>query len=57
MPAFVRALFIKSSTEVELSYCIKKNPAYRILRLRRVALATLFHSAAVRSLAERFFVS
>ena len=24
MPAFVRALFIKSSTEVELSYCIKK---------------------------------
>lgn len=23
MPAFVRALFIKSSTEVELSYCIK----------------------------------
>ena len=57
MPAFVRSLFIKSSTEVELSYCIKKNPAYRILRLRRVALATLFHSAAVRSLAERFFVS
>ena len=54
MPAFVRALFIKSSTEVELSYCIKKNPACRILRLRRVALATLFHSAAVRSLAERF---
>ena len=33
---------------------IKKNPACRILRLRRVALATLFHSAAVRSLAERF---
>ena len=31
-----------------------KNPACRILRLRRVALATLFHSAAVRSLAERF---
>ena len=54
MPAFVRALFIKSSTEVELSYCMKKNPACRILRLRRVALATLFHSAAVRSLAERF---
>ena len=24
MPAFVRALFIKSSTEVELSYCITK---------------------------------
>lgn len=24
MPAFVRALFIKSSTEVELSYCTKK---------------------------------
>ena len=23
MPAFVRALFIKSSTEVELSYCTK----------------------------------
>ena len=54
MPAFVRALFIKSSTEVELSYCTKKNPACRILRLRRVALATLFYSAAVRSLAERF---
>ena len=33
---------------------IKKNPACRILRLRRVALATLFHSAAVRSLAELF---
>ena len=33
---------------------IKKNPACRILRLRRVALATPFHSAAVRSLAERF---
>ena len=32
---------------------MKKNPACRILRLRRVALATLFHSAAVRSLAER----
>ena len=31
-----------------------KNPACRILRLRRVALATLFYSAAVRSLAERF---
>ena len=26
-----------------------ENPAYRILRLRRVALATFFHSAAVRS--------
>ena len=25
MPAFVRALFIKSSTEVELSYCTKRN--------------------------------
>ena len=35
-------------------HSIKKNPACRILRLRRVALATLFHSAAVRSLAERF---
>ena len=33
---------------------MKKNPACRILRLRRVALATFFHSAAVRSLAERF---
>ena len=33
---------------------MKKNPARRILRLRRVALATFFHSAAVRSLAERF---
>ena len=28
----------------------KKNPACRILRLRRVAFATLFNSAAVRSL-------
>ena len=27
MPAFVRALFVKSSTEVELSYCTRKNPA------------------------------
>ena len=35
---------------------IKKNPARRILRLRRVALATLFHSAAVRSRGA-FFVS
>ena len=33
---------------------MKKNPACRILRLRRVALATFFQSAAVRSLAERF---
>ena len=28
---------------------MKKNPARRILRLRRVALAIFFHSAAVRS--------
>ena len=33
---------------------MKKNPASRILRLRRVALAIFFRSAAVRSLAERF---
>lgn len=29
MPAFVRALFIKSSTNVELSYYIKKKRAHR----------------------------
>ena len=39
---------------LNISCKVKKNPACRILRLRRVALATLFHSAAVRSLAERF---
>ena len=33
-----------------ISYGINKNPACRILRLRRVALATSFVSAAVRSL-------
>ena len=34
----------------------KKNPACRILRLRRVAFATLFNSAAVRSLRSIFCV-
>ena len=45
---------IQQNANGGLSYKVKKNPACRILRLRRVALATLFHSAAVRSLAERF---
>ena len=45
---------IQQNAKGGLSYKVKKNPACRILRLRRVALATLFHSAAVRSLAERF---
>ena len=45
---------IQQNAKGGLSYKAKKNPASRILRLRRVALATLFHSAAVRSLAERF---
>ena len=40
---------IQQNAKGGLSYKVKKNPAYRILRLRRVALATLFHSAAVRS--------
>ena len=32
MPAFVRSLFIKSSTEVELSYCTKnRTDMYQIL--------------------------
>ena len=35
---------------------IKKNPACRILRLRRVASATLFLSVAVRSCPEGFFM-
>ena len=33
MPAFVRALFIKSSTNVELSYYIKKNVPRHIIAL------------------------
>ena len=45
---------IQQNAKGGLSYKVKKNPACRILRLRRVALATFFHSAAVRSLAERF---
>ena len=45
---------IQQNANGGLSYKVKKNPACRILRLRRVALATFFHSAAVRSLAERF---
>ena len=45
---------IQQNAKGGLSYKVKKNPARRILRLRRVALATFFHSAAVRSLAERF---
>ena len=44
----------KTKKSQKQQIAIKKNPACRILRLRRVALATLFHSAAVRSLAERF---
>ena len=40
---------IQQNANGGLSYKVKKNPACRILRLRRVALATLFHSAAVRS--------
>ena len=45
---------IQQNAKGGLSYKVKKNPVCRILRLRRVALATFFHSAAVRSLAERF---
>ena len=45
---------IQQNANGGLSYKVKKNPACRILRLRRVALATFFRSAAVRSLAERF---
>ena len=40
---------IQQNANGGLSYKVKKNPACRILRLRRVALATFFHSAAVRS--------
>mgnify|MGYP003102828629 len=39
-----------------ISYGINKNPACRILRLRRVALATSFVSAAVRIPGELFYV-
>ena len=44
----------QKNPERHVSIALKKNPACRILRLRRIALATFFHSAAVRSLAERF---
>ena len=40
-----------------ISYGINKNPACRILRLRRVALATSFVSAAVRIPATLFYVT
>ena len=43
----------RAEDRAELSACLenymKKNPAYRILRLRRGATAALFLSAAVRS--------
>ena len=40
-----------------ISYGINKNPACRILRLRRVALATSLVSAAVRIPAKLFYVT
>ena len=47
MPAFVRALFIKSSTEVELSYCITKglsnSPSAIIYKLFHYAQSLLLH--------------
>ena len=53
-PLLCGLFFFWKGAKGELSYKVKKNPVCRILRLRRVALATFFHSAAVRSLAERF---
>ena len=53
MPAFVRALFIKSSTEVELSYCIRKNVPWHILAPSAVA-CDIFLLRASAHPAERF---
>ena len=45
------------STWKLLNSVIRKNPACRILRLRRVALSDIYPSAAVRSCPEGFFMS
>ena len=43
---------------IGISYLkIRKNPASRILRLRRVALSDIYSSAAVRSCPEGIFMS
>ena len=46
---------MKSALNAETDYNRTKNLACEILRLRRVALATYFFFAAVRSYAERFY--
>ena len=55
MPAFVRALFIKSSTEVELSYCIRKNVPWHILAPSAVACDIILLHASVHPLGAFLF--
>ena len=57
MPAFVRALFIKSSTNVELSYYTKKAPGFCQMLCKNIQFlpAYIFNVANIISLISKYY--